>query len=62
MNCPTCNADTYVQSTEGPKRRRKCTKCGYRFTTREVLEEEHRRREALLEDARELAEKLAAEA
>ncbi len=60
MNCPICKADTYVQSTTGQERRRKCTGCGERFTTVEVLKVEHQRREALLEDARELAEKLTA--
>ena len=60
MNCPTCKADTYVQSTTGNERRRKCTGCGYRFTTEEVLKEELRALREVREDARELAEKIVA--
>ena len=60
MNCPTCNAATYVQSTTGNDRRRKCTGCGQRFTTEEVLKDEIRALRDMKEDARELAEKIVA--
>lgn len=58
MNCPVCNEESRVLKTEGTERRRGCTKCGHRFTTTEVLKDEHDRRERLLEDAKALAERL----
>lgn len=60
MNCPLCSKPTLVLKTIGEDRRRECTGCGHRFTTTEVLKEDHQRQAELLEDARALAEKLAA--
>lgn len=42
MNCPVCNCDvlTVVDSRPQPDsvhRRRKCERCGFRFTTRETI-------------------------
>lgn len=58
MNCPVCKAGTVVLKKDENDRRRRCTRCGNRFTTREVLKDEHERRERLLEDAKALAERL----
>ena len=49
MNCPKCNCDilTTVDSRKRLNevyRRRKCEKCGYRFTTSETIVNEHRSR------------------
>jgi transcriptional regulator NrdR family protein len=46
--------------TDGAQRRRQCTACGQRFTTIEVLKDEHQRREAIIQEAVALAEKLTA--
>lgn len=62
MNCPICKADSTVLKTVGAERRRECTGCKHRFTTTEVLKDEHQRREALIQDAVALAEKITAEA
>jgi transcriptional regulator NrdR family protein len=60
MNCPICNGDTRVLHTADTERRRECVQCKHRFPTVEILRDEHRRRESLLQDARALAEKLVA--
>lgn len=40
MRCPACNGDTTVVDSrlvpDGQRRRRECTACGERFTTRET--------------------------
>lgn len=58
MNCPLCRSDTVVLKKDQADRRRKCTQCGNRFTTTEVLKDEHERRERIIEDAKALAERL----
>lgn len=58
MNCPICRQDTIVLTTVAPDRRRKCTTCGHRFTTVEVLKEDHQRLQAAVEDVRAVAERL----
>lgn len=60
MNCPLCSQPSLVLKTLDTERRRECTVCKNRFTTTEVLKEEHQRQAELIEDARALAEKLAA--
>jgi transcriptional regulator NrdR family protein len=60
MNCPICHQNARVLKTLGDERRRECTQCKHRFTTTEVLKDELRRKDQLLRDARELAERLAA--
>lgn len=64
MNCPTCTADTIVLEKRGLERRRQCTneRCGQRFTTVEKLKDDEQRQARLLEEARELASRFAAEA
>jgi transcriptional regulator NrdR family protein len=59
MNCPVCSHDSRVLKTLETERRRECLRCGHRFTTTEILKDEHQRREELLRDARALAERLA---
>jgi transcriptional regulator NrdR family protein len=58
LNCPVCSQDTRVLQTRDPERRRECTACGHRFTTTEILKDDHERRGRLLEQARALAEGL----
>jgi len=41
MKCPRCDEKTHVidsRKKNGIRRRRECTKCKYRFTTREKVE------------------------
>lgn len=45
MKCPVCNSPTRVTTTywnkgNSNRRRRECTNCKYRFTTREHLQPE----------------------
>lgn len=45
MQCPKCNAfETSVVDSRSTgqtnRRRRQCVACGYRFTTREIIDEE----------------------
>lgn len=46
MNCPKCDCDTNIvdsRRVEGTiRRRRECQCCGYRFSTKEVIEKESR--------------------
>jgi transcriptional regulator NrdR family protein len=58
VNCPICSQDTFVRKTLGTERRRQCTGCGHRFTTTEVLKEEHDRQLEAVQVVREAAEKL----
>ena len=58
MNCPICSQPTRIQRTEGRERRRECTACGHRFTTREILKDEHQRQEQIIKDAKALAEQI----
>lgn len=59
MNCPTCNGDTIVLHKHGGDRRRKCIgQCGLRFTTTEVLKEDHERLQAAVDEVRQVAERL----
>lgn len=60
MNCPVCDAGTVILKTLGTERRRKCVRCQRRFTTTEVLKEDHKRLQEAAEDVKALAEKLAA--
>ncbi len=60
MNCPLCAADTRVLYTEGADRRRACAECQHRFTTTEILKTDHQRSQAIIDDAKALAEKLTA--
>ncbi len=46
MNCPKCSTETEtinsrLRKDDVRKRRRVCSKCGYRFTTLEVDENEY---------------------
>ena len=58
MNCKVCGGDTIVLGKDGPDRRRRCTGCGKRFTTTEVLKEEHQRIQEAAQAVREAAEKI----
>lgn len=58
MKCPVCRQETRVLGKDAAQRRRQCTGCGHRFTTTEVLTDELKRRERILEDAKALAGKL----
>lgn len=49
-----------VLKTDNVDRRRKCTGCGYRFTTTEVLKEERLREQDAVRTVLEAAEKLKA--
>lgn len=62
MNCPLCRQDTFVLKKLHDERRRECTACKHRFVTVEILKEDHRRNVQVLEDVRELAEKVKATA
>jgi transcriptional regulator NrdR family protein len=44
MICPKCGEATEVEATRSTKRIRRCKLCDFRFTTREVFEEESPRR------------------
>lgn len=49
MNCPKCNGKTTVMESRKQRggtirRRRRCTKCGTRFTTLEMIWEIDRKR------------------
>lgn len=58
VNCPVCPAGTIVLETRGDERRRKCTSCGHRFTTVEVLKEIRQLEQAAVQVVREAAERL----
>lgn len=65
MLCPICNGNTHVRSTVCPSgnehavmRRRECEKCGHRYTTFEVSEQEWKRWRELEKAARALSEQL----
>lgn len=58
MNCPTCHGETIVLQTVAPDRRRRCTRCGQRFTTVEVLKDDHQRLQEAVADVRQVAERL----
>lgn len=58
MNCPVCSQDSRVLKTLQTERRRECVKCGHRFTTKEILKEQHDRREKLIELVHRLQEAL----
>lgn len=58
MNCPVCQQPTLVLRTDGASRRRKCSACGHRFTTTEVLEEEQKRQQEAVQTVLEAAERL----
>ena len=61
MNCPICDGDTIVLSKDGADRRRKCVNaCGHRFTTTEVLKEDHQRLQNAVETVKAVAEQLKA--
>lgn len=60
MNCPICSQPSIVLKTLDNERRRECTACKHRFPTVEVLKQDHQRLQEIVEDARSLAEKLAA--
>jgi transcriptional regulator NrdR family protein len=47
MNCPVCSRDSRVLKTTDTERRRECLGCGHRFTTKEVLKDDHQRQEAI---------------
>lgn len=60
MNCPICDGETIVLAKEKVDRRRKCTRCGKRFTTTEVPKEAQQRQAEVLQTVLEAAEKLKA--
>jgi transcriptional regulator NrdR family protein len=60
MKCPVCSSDTRVLAKEGGERRRQCTVCKQNFRTVELLKAEHDHLQGIVEDAKALAEKLAA--
>lgn len=63
MKCPTCNGETVVLHTNADARRRECRgACRQRFTTVEVLKDEHQRLQAAVEEVRQVAERLKAAA
>lgn len=68
MNCPICNGDTKVLYKDGQDRRRECIGqqgkkgCGHKFTTTEVLKEEHQRQQQAVQAVVDVAEKLKAAA
>jgi transcriptional regulator NrdR family protein len=56
MQCLLCKGDTYVlRTTGGTERRRKCARCGHRFTTVERPKEEVQRADGLMERMRAVA-------
>jgi transposase-like protein len=58
VNCPICSQETFIVRTDDTVRRRKCKGCGHAFTTAEVLKAELERRERIIEDAKELADRI----
>lgn len=64
MNCPTCDSDTIVLRADGAQRRRQCTNtaCNNRFTTIEVLKDDHDRLQDAVEQVRQVAERIKVEA
>ena len=59
MNCPTCDGETIVVHTNGNERRRECRgDCRQRFTTVEVLKDDHQRLQEAVADVRQVAERL----
>jgi transcriptional regulator NrdR family protein len=62
VNCPICKAPSRVLYKGPEGRRRACTnkECNTRFTTVEVLKDEHDRDRELLQDARDWAQRLTA--
>lgn len=61
MNCPICKGDTRILRTEGAERRRECIDgCGRKFTTVEVLKEDHQRQQEAVQIVVDVAAKLKA--
>lgn len=60
MNCPICSRPAYVEKTMGNDRRRKCTGCGQRFTTTEVLKVDAERQAEAVRTVLDAAAKLKA--
>lgn len=60
MNCPTCGSESIILRTDGLNRRRRCSNqaCQQRFTTTEVMKDEHQRLQAAVEEVRQVAERL----
>lgn len=60
MNCPICRHESIVLRSDGHERRRRCTnaKCNNRFTTVEVLKDDHERQKAAVQTVVEVAEKI----
>lgn len=64
MKCPTCSSETYVTHKDGAERRRRCAnkRCDHRFSTTEVLRDEHQRQREQVQVVLEAADKLKATA
>lgn len=66
MNCPVCRGDTKVLYKDGPDRRRECVGkggkpgCGHKFTSIEVLKDEHERQREAVQTVVDVAERLKA--
>jgi Zn ribbon nucleic-acid-binding protein len=66
LNCPICAGDTRVLWKEGQDRRRECVGdgerkgCGHKFTTTEVLKDQHQRQQQAVQDVVAVAERLKA--
>ncbi len=61
MICPVCKGDTKVLYKDGQDRRRQCVGgCGHKFTTTEVLKEEHQRQQEAVRAVVDVASKLKA--
>lgn len=66
MNCPICDGDTKVLYKDGQDRRRECVGtaakggCGHKFTTTEVLKEQHQRQQEAVQTVVDVAERLKA--
>jgi transcriptional regulator NrdR family protein len=62
VNCPVCSQPTIILKTRDAERRRACTVCPHRFTTTEVLKEDHNRQQEAVQTVIEVAERLKAAA
>jgi transcriptional regulator NrdR family protein len=61
MHCPVCHHDdSAVIDSKSGRRRRRCTRCGERWSTVEIELEEWQRYQALTKQARALSELLPA--
>lgn len=61
MICPICGGDTKVLYKEGQDRRRQCLGgCGHKFTTTEVLKDQHQRQQEAVQAVKDVAERLKA--